>query len=126
MEKIAQPLNRKNPPAIKDAVEFNLALKPYEKYYLNNGVEVYAINAGAEEVIQVEWVFYSGNWFEEKNLVAASTNFLLKNGTINKNAFQLNEHFEYYGAYLNSNCYNETADLILHCLINIWSPYSGC
>ena len=116
MEKIAQPLNRKNPPVIKDAVDFNLTLKPYEKYVLNNGVEVYAINAGAEEVIQVEWVFYSGNWFEKKNLVAASTNFLLKNGTINKNAFQLNEHFEYYGAYLNRNCYNETATLSLHCL----------
>lgn len=116
MEKIAQPLNRKNPPVIKDAVEFNLTLKPYEKYVLNNGVEVYAINAGAEEVIQVEWVFYSGNWFEKKNLVAASANFLLKNGTIHKNAFQLNEHFEYYGAYLNRNCYNETATLSLHCL----------
>jgi len=98
MEKIAQPLNRKSPPVIKDAVDFNLTLKPYEKYVLNNGVEVYAINAGAEDVIQIEWVFYSGNWFERKNLVAASTNFLLKNGTIKKNAFQLNEHFEYYGA----------------------------
>jgi hypothetical protein len=42
-----------------------------------------------------------GNWFENKNLVAASTNFLLKNGTSKKNAFQLNEHFEYYGSYLN-------------------------
>ena len=116
MEKIAKGLNRTNPPIIKDAVEFNLNLKPYEKYTLNNGVEVYAINAGAEDVIQVEWVFYSGNWFEKKNLIAATTNFLLKNGTINKNAFQLNEHFEYYGAYLNRNCYNETATLSLHCL----------
>jgi Predicted Zn-dependent peptidases len=122
MEKIAQPLNRKNPPVIKDAVDFNLTLKPYEKYVLNNGVEVYAINAGAEDVIQIEWVFYSGNWFEKKNLVAASTNFLLKNGTIKKNAFQLNEHFEYYGAYLNRNCYNETATLSLHCLNKHMEP----
>ena len=56
---------------------------------LDNGVEVYAINAGAEEVIQMEWVFYAGNWFENKNLVAASTNFLLKNGTSTKTAFQI-------------------------------------
>src|SRR5919205_1091875 len=33
-----------------------------------------------------------------------------------KNAFQLNEHFEYYGSYLNRNCYNETATITLHCL----------
>jgi zinc protease len=109
-------LNRTQPPPIKDAVEFNLQLKPYEKYILNNGVDVYAINAGAEDVLQVEWVFYAGNCFEQQNLIAASTNFLLKNGTRSKTAFQLNEHFEYYGSYLNRNCYNETATVSLHSL----------
>ena len=111
-----ETLNRKEPPYIKDAVDFNLQLKPYEKFVLDNGVEVYAINGGAEDVLQIEWVFYAGNWFEEKNLIAASTNYLLKNGTSEKNAFQLNEHFEYYGAYLNRHCYNETATVSLHSL----------
>ncbi|MCU7550668.1 insulinase family protein [Chitinophagaceae bacterium LB-8] len=109
-------LNRKQPPVIKDAVEFDLKLKPYEKHVLNNGVEVYAVDAGTEEVLQVEWVFYAGNWFEKKNLIAASANFLLKNGTSQKSAFQINEHFEFYGSYLNRHCYNETATLSLHCL----------
>ncbi|RPD50986.1 M16 family metallopeptidase [Paracnuella aquatica] len=109
-------LDRKNPPRIKDAVEFDLQLKPYEKAVLDNGVEVYAINAGTEDVLQIEWVFYAGNSYEHKNLVAASTNFLLKNGTSQKNAFQINEHFEYYGAYMNRNCYNETATLSIHTL----------
>jgi zinc protease len=116
METIADKLNRTQPPLIKDAIEFDLKLKPYEKYTLRNGVEVYAINAGAEDVLQIEWVFNAGNWFEKRNLVAASTNFLLKNGTKNKTAFQLNDHFEYYGSYLNRNCYNETATITLHCL----------
>jgi predicted Zn-dependent peptidase len=109
-------LDRKAPPRIKDAIEFDLHLKPYEKAVLDNGVEVYAINAGTEDVLQIEWVFYAGNSFEHKNLVAASTNFLLKNGTTQKNAFQINEHFEYYGAYMNRNCYNETATLSIHTL----------
>ena len=116
VETIKQSLNRKLPPLIKDAIEFDLKLKPYEKHVLNNGTEVFVIDAGAEEVLQLEWVFYAGNWFENKNLVAASTNFLLKNGTSKKNAFQLNEHFEYYGSYLNRSCYNETATISLHCL----------
>ncbi len=116
MEKISQALNRKKPPVIKDAIEFDLKLKPFEKYILDNGSGVYCVDAGAEEVLQVEWVFYAGNWFEDKNLVAASTNFLLKNGTSKKNAFQLNEHFEYYGSYVNRSCYNETATITLHCL----------
>jgi zinc protease len=114
--KAVDMLERKVAPPIKDAVEFELKLKPYEKYVLKNGVEVYAVNAGAEDVLSVEAVFYAGNWFEDQNLVAASTNFLLKNGTRTKNAFQINEHFEYYGSYLNRACYNETATLTLHCL----------
>jgi predicted Zn-dependent peptidase len=79
-------------------------------------VPVYAINAGAEEVMSVEIVFFAGNSFEEKNVVAAATNFLLKNGTSKKKAFQINEHFEYYGSFLNRACYNETSTLTLHCL----------
>ncbi len=109
-------INRKEAPAIVDAVNFQLELKKAEKLVLKNGVEVYAVNAGTEDVLSVEWVFKAGNWLEDQNLVAASTNFLLRNGTSNRTAFQINEHFEYYGAYLNRACYNETATITLHCL----------
>ena len=74
------------------------------------------VDAGAEEVMMIDWVFYAGNWFEKKNIVAATTNFLLKNGTSKKTAFEINEHFEFYGSHLNRSCYNETASLTLHCL----------
>jgi zinc protease len=109
-------IDRKKAPAIVDAVNFHLQLKPCKKFILKNGVEVYAVDAGAEEVMMVEWVFYAGNWYEDKNLVAATTNFMLKNGTSTKTAFQVNEHFEYYGAYLNRACYNETSIITLHTL----------
>lgn len=109
-------VDRKIAPPITDAVNFHLELKPYEKFTLDNGLPVYAVNAGAEEVMMVEMVFFSGNSFEEKNLVAAAANFLLKNGTSKKKAFQINEHFEYYGSFLNRACFNETATLTLHSL----------
>jgi predicted Zn-dependent peptidase len=108
--------NRKEAPHILDAVEFDLQLKPHQHFDLDNGIPVYTIDAGAEEVIMLEFVFFAGNWYEEKNIVAATTNFLLKNGTKNKSAFALNEHFEFYGAYLSRNCYSETATLTLHTL----------
>lgn len=109
-------LNRTVAPEIVDAVDFDLKLKQVEQFTLDNGVPVYAINAGAQEVMVVEAVFYAGNWYEEKNIVAATTNFMLKNGTKAKNAFAINEHFDVYGAYLNRHCYNETATLTLHTL----------
>ncbi len=109
-------IDRKKSPVIVDAVNFDLRLKQANKFILDNGVEVYAVNAGAEEVLQFEWVFFAGNWEEEKNLVAATTNFLLRNGTSTRTAFQINEHFEYYGSFLNRACGNETASITLHCL----------
>lgn len=108
--------DRKQSPEIVDAVHYELLLKKTDHFRLDNGTEVYAVNAGAEDVLQLEWVFFAGNWFEDQNLIAATTNFLLRNGTSSKNAFQINEHFEYYGSYLNRACYNETATITLHCL----------
>ncbi len=102
-------MNRKTAPNIKDAIEFELQLKPYQHFTLNNGVPVYAIDAGAQDVLQLEMVFYAGNWFEQQRNTASATNYLLKNGTSKRTAFQLNEEFEYYGAYCNRACYNETA-----------------
>ena len=52
-------LNRKQSPVIVDAVHYNLELKPYTFHTLDNGVEVYAIDAGAEEVLQLEWVYFA-------------------------------------------------------------------
>ena len=109
-------LDRKANPPIVDAVNFKLNLKPYQKFVLDNGVEVYAVDAGAEEVLQTEWIFSAGNAQEDKNLVAATTNFLLRNGTSTKTAFQINEQFDYFGSYINRACYNETATITLHSL----------
>ncbi len=108
--------NRQVAPQIKDAIDYILELKPFRKIILDNGIAVYAIDAGAEEVVQLELVFNAGNWYEHENMVASATNYMLKNGTSQKNAFDINEHFEYYGSYLNRNCYNETATLSLHSL----------
>lgn len=109
-------LNRNVTPTITDAVHFDLHLKKCEQYSLDNSIPVYSINAGAQEVVMIEWVFDAGNWFEEKNIVAATTNFLLKNGTNQKTAFEINDYIDFYGAYLNRSCYNETATITLHCL----------
>jgi zinc protease len=109
-------MDRSITPPIKDAVEFDLKLKPYQQFTLQNGVQVFAIDAGAEDVLQVELVFNAGNNFEKIKGVASTTNSLLKNGTSTKTAFELNEYFEYYGAYCNRACYNETAVVSLSAL----------
>jgi len=108
--------DRKIAPPIKDAIEFNITLNACSRFSLSNGAPVYYINDGAEEVAMIEFVFKAGNSYENKNGVAATTNYLIKNGTSKKNAFEITESFEYFGAYLNRNCNNETSTITLHCL----------
>lgn len=109
-------LNRTQAPPIVDAVAYQLHLKPVTRATLDNGTPVYMIDAGAEEVLQLEWVYPAGNSFETQNLVAATVNFLLRNGTSTKTALQINEAIDYYGAYLNRSCFNEQALMTLHCM----------
>jgi zinc protease len=109
-------LNRSIAPPIKDAIEFDLQLPPYTKHTLSNGLEVYAIDMGKVDAMMISWIFDAGNSYETKNGVAGAVSSLLKNGTSTRSAFDINEHFEYYGAYLNRACHHETAEITLHCL----------
>jgi predicted Zn-dependent peptidase len=103
-------------PPIKDPVDFDITLPPSAIHTLSNGVEVYMIDMGTEDTMMINWVFYAGNCFENKKTVAAATSHLLKNGTSRLSAFELNEHFEFYGSYLSRHCYNETSEIAVHCL----------
>jgi zinc protease len=71
---------------------------------------------GTVDTVMMNIIFYAGNCFESENLVAAATNFMLKNGTRSKTAYEINDFFEYYGAYLNRQAGHETAELTLHCM----------
>ena len=61
VKKLFMPvLNRFEAPIITDPVDYSLSLQPYQFYNLDNGVPVYSIHAGTQEVVQVEWIFEAG------------------------------------------------------------------
>src|SRR6478735_5147408 len=103
-------LNRSVPPQIVDATDFNLHLKPYEYFTLDNGIPVYALRAPEQEVTFVEWVFFAGNAYEKNNMTATAANYLLKNGTRTKTAFAINEYLygftHPYGRYASASDYD--------------------
>lgn len=102
-------LDRTSPPPIKDAVDFDYNLPPIQQEVLNNKVPLYSINLGAQEVIQIEWVFAAGIWYEPQVGLAQSTASLLKNGTKHKSAAVINEAIEKYGATLKVSANNDYA-----------------
>ena len=50
-------VDRKIAPAITNTVDLPLQLKPYSFFELDNKVPVYAIEAGAQDVVMLELVF---------------------------------------------------------------------
>lgn len=90
--------NRSKAPSIK--VVDTLELYKPTLHHLKNGIPVYEINLGSQNVIRLELVFKAGRWYEKDKLTAKTTSQLLKAGTIQHNAEQMADFFEYYGAKL--------------------------
>jgi predicted Zn-dependent peptidase len=109
-------LDRKNAPTIHDAVEFDYKLPPINTEKLDNGLPLYWLNAGVQDVVQIDWVFPAGLWHEQKPAVAQATAHLLKNGTSKHTAEQIHEALEFYGAQLKANASNDYSFVTLYSL----------
>ncbi len=109
-------MNRTIAPPITQTSEIDLKLYEPEKFFLDNGIEVFLINAGEQDVILLDFDFSAGSSFEDKNLVSGTVSHLLKCGTKSLNSFALNEAAEYYGAYINRGAGAENANITLHTL----------
>ena len=107
-------MNRTQAPEIK-LIE-SVSLPEFELLHLDNGVPVYVINAGSQDVVKLELMFKAGKWYEEKNLVADYTNRLLREGTTRHNAKAIADKFDYYGANINTGVGYETGGAVLYSL----------
>jgi zinc protease len=86
---------------------------PLKQYHLSNGIPVFEINAGTEEVMRIEFVFRAGIIKEDKPLLASSTNAMLTEGSENYTSEELNRLLDYYGVFLNPNVEKDTAGLVV-------------
>ncbi|MBC7553440.1 MAG: insulinase family protein [Taibaiella sp.] len=109
-------LDRNTPPAIHDAIEFDFKLPPLTTTTLANGLPLHWLNAGVQDVVEIDWIFPAGLWYEHKPAVAHATAGLLKNGTTKYTAEQINEALEFYGAQLKINAGNDNASVTLYSL----------
>jgi zinc protease len=109
-------INRKETPPIHDAISFEYHLQPVQKEIFQNNVPIWWLNAGTQDVIQLDWVFHAGLWHEQQTAVAQSVASLLRNGTTSKSALEINEAIEYYGASLKVSPNNDYTIVTLHTL----------
>jgi len=90
-------LDRKKAPDSNDFESIHF-LKP-DIFALDNGIKVYALNAGSQEITKIDFIFDAGSWFQSQRLLAGLTNAFLNQGTKTWNAQQLAELFDSRGAY---------------------------
>ena len=83
---------------------------------LKNGVSLYVINAGEQELCKVEVLFNAGTKYQEQALVASFANKLCIEGTSKKTSEQISEEIDFYGSYLETECNNDWASLKIYAL----------
>jgi predicted Zn-dependent peptidase len=87
-----------------------------EHFLLENGIPVYCINAGDQEVLKIDLNFPIGSAIGEQPLAAHFTNQCLREGTENFSSAQIAEMLDYYGASLNTSVSRDDSRVMLFCL----------
>ncbi len=94
----------------------NLQLVEPLVHRLDNGIPVYEINLGTQDVLKLEIIFVAGRWKEQSLLAARATGALLKEGTPQKSSAQIAEEIDFYGASISTASGLDTAGLTLYCM----------
>jgi zinc protease len=85
-----------------------------ELILLDNGIPVYQLNTGTQDISKIEFLFSAGGWFEKKALVAKFTNKMLKEGTRSYSAAEIHETTDFYGAHLEASSDKDMAYVALY------------
>lgn len=94
----------------------NVQLIRPQTQVLSNGIPFFALRAGSQQVLRLEFIFDAGIRKQNRSLIASITNAMLVEGTPTKTAQQIAEMFDYYGAFIQPEIDNDRASLTLHCL----------
>lgn len=107
-------LNRTLAPEFKQVNDINF-IQPEAKQ-LDNGIKVFTINVGEQELIRIEFIFDNVNWNGSKPLQAIAVNGLIDNGTSKLTAKQIAEQIDYYGAFLQTEYNADYTNITLYSL----------
>ncbi len=97
------------------AIETVSLVEP-EKYLLDNGVPVYLINAGTQEIVKIDLIFNAGSKMQDIPLQAQFTSKCLVEGTESFDSKTIAETVDFYGAYLKPSVSKDDASVSLYSL----------
>jgi zinc protease len=109
-----QAPNRQGIPRVKPVQKIDYIRA--EEVILSNGIPLYLINAGTQDIVRIELFFKAGSRVETVPLVASATNAMLSEGTEKRTSEMIAESFEYYGAYFQLNADKDNGTVVLFTL----------
>jgi len=107
-------LNRKLAPEFKtiDRIDIQHAVENT----LDNGIKVYTIDSGSQELTKIEFIFKAGMYFQSQPLQASAANNLLETGTKNYTANELSDNIDFFGSFFECAVEQDYASLALFSL----------
>ncbi|MEO1435061.1 MAG: insulinase family protein, partial [Bacteroidota bacterium] len=106
--------NRTQAPPLKEIL--NIPLHEFEQHELDNGMPLYQINKGTQDIIKLELVFLAGRWYESQKLTSRTTARQLREGTKTMTSQSIAEQIDYYGGSLRSSANLDTSSITLYCM----------
>ncbi|HET6243374.1 MAG: insulinase family protein [Bacteroidetes bacterium] len=93
-----------------------IAMVQTVKHVLENGVELYSLNAGTQEVIKIEFLFTAGERYQTAPLVASTVNNLINEGTDKHSSEEIAGIIDYYGAFFQTETGKDSSSVVLYTL----------
>lgn len=107
-------IDRKTMPGL--ALESKIDIIHAQNYSLPNGIPVYYVNAGTQDVIKIEIIFRAGSREQDVPLVAGSTNAMLEEGTKKHTSEEIASLLDYYGSFLETSAQQDYASVTIYTL----------
>ncbi|WP_316849386.1 M16 family metallopeptidase [Pedobacter agri] len=107
-------LNRQQAPDFKQVSTINF-IQPQDKQ-LDNGVPVYIVYSGEQDLVRIEFLFNNVNWNLEKPLQAIAVSAMLNNGTSKRSSKEIAEQIDFYGAFFQTEYAQDQSTVTLYSL----------
>ena len=74
-----------------------------DRLKLNNGVELFTLSIGDQEVVKIDFSFEAGSWYGKSRLDSTMAAAMLQEGTNQHTAIEIANTFDFYGAQFSSS-----------------------
>lgn len=111
---IETKLNRAEAPAFNTIEKIDIIQA--NKQVLDNGIEVFTVDAGTQELTRIEFIFKAGMYYQNAPLIASSANSLPETGTATRTADELSDSIDFYGSFFEFGAGQDFAHFTLYSL----------